>query len=335
MHLSEIKKYLYDNSPDTLEYLAQQAQQLTRQRFGHTIQLYAPLYVSNECVDTCRYCGFSRPNEIERKTLTIEEVSAEVGCLMAEGFRHLLLVAGEHPRAVSPDYLCDIAERLRPKLASLSIEVAPFDVDTYQRLMAAGVDGVVIYQETYDEERYAEVHVAGPKRDYAQRRDTPERAAQGGARRIGMGILIGLADWRKDALELIRHVQSLQKRYWQVDFQVSMPRLRPCAGGLSDTRPISDGDYVRLICALRLALPEVGIVLSTREPAWLRDGLVPLGVTQMSAGSRTEPGGYLQANEAEEQFKISDERSAARVAEMIQSHTLEPVWKDWEGVLHG
>jgi len=334
MKLQQIEQYLYDDSPELLEQLAKEARRVTRQRFGRVIQMYAPVYISNECVDTCTYCGFSRPNEIVRRTMTPDQVAKEVDFLRSEGFRHLLLVAGEHPQAVSVDYLCAVAKKLRPSLASLSIEVAPFEVDDYRRLTAAGVDGVVIYQETYDRTRYGEVHVAGPKRDYDKRMDAPERAAQGGARRIGMGILLGLSDWRHDALRLIEHVRAMQKRYWQVEFQVSLPRLKPCASELVSPVHLRDAEFVRLMCLLRLALPEVGLVLSTRESESLRNGLIPLGVTQMSAGSRTEPGGYLEPEQAGEQFSIEDHRSPKEVAAAISRQQLEPVWKDWDASLH-
>ncbi len=335
MNINQIEQYLNDDSPELLESLAQRAEALTRQRFGHVMQMFAPLYVSNECVDTCTYCGFSRPNQIERVTLSVEAVVQEAEHLIKQGFRHLLLVAGEHPKHVSPDYLSSIAQHLRPRLASLLIEVAPFAVADYARLTQAGVDGVVIYQETYDQQRYEQVHVAGPKRDYQQRLAAPERAAAGGVRRLGMGVLLGLSDWRQDVLQLVDHVRRLQKKYWQLDYQVSLPRLRPCAGGMANPVLVSDADYVKLICVLRLALPEVGIVLSTREPQNLRDGLMRLGVTHMSAGSKTQPGGYSESTEATEQFEISDERSPAQVAAALQTYQLEPVWKDWEAVLHG
>ena len=335
MKIREIEELLYDDSPDMLESLAQRAAALTRQRFGRGIQMFAPVYISNECVDTCSYCAFSRSNQIQRRTLAPEQVEQEASFLIAQGFRHLLLVAGEHPRAVSIDYLCAVARRLRPQLASLSIEVAPFDETAYRLLTSAGIDGVVIYQETYNRDRYLAVHQAGPKRDYDNRLRAPERAASGGARRIGMGILLGLAEWQQDALQLIEHVRFLQKRYWQVEFQVSLPRLRPCFGGLTDIVPVSDHALVQLICLLRLALPEVGIVLSTRESPQFRDNVLPLGVTQLSAGSRTEPGGYREPNLAEEQFSIGDHRSAQEVAGMIAKRNLEAVWKDWEASLYG
>lgn len=334
MKTNQIEKHLYDNSPETLEHLAEKAYCLTRRRFGNVIQLYTPLYISNECLSTCTYCGFSRPNAIERKTLSLEEVEHEADFLIAQGFQHLLLVAGEHPKAVSVPYLMVLAESLRPKLASLSIEVAALSVEDYRCVTKAGVDGVVIYQETYNRKRYSELHRAGPKQDYKRRLEAPERAAKGGVRRIGMGILLGLFDWRQDVLSLIEHVRSLQKRYWQVDFQVSLPRLRPCAGGIPDPVLLSNNDFVKLVCLLRLALPEVGIVLSTREPEWLRDGLMPLGITQMSAGSRTEPGGYVQPEAADEQFRVNDHRTPTEVALAIKRQNLEPVWKDWERGLY-
>lgn len=335
LRISEIERLLSDDTAETLEALARRACDRTRQRFGRVIQLFAPVYISNECVDTCSYCAFSRPNQIQRRTLSPEEVEQEAGHLIKQGFRHLLLVAGEHPQAVSLDYLDEVARRLRPRLASLSIEVAPFNEMAYRRLTSVGIDGVVIYQETYNRERYAAVHLAGPKRDYDHRLEAPARAAAGGARRIGMGILLGLADWRQDALQLIDHIRSLQKKYWQVEFQLSLPRLRPCFGGLSEVIEVSDRDMVRLICVLRLALPEVGITLSTRESPSFRDHVIPLGVTQMSAGSRTEPGGYREPQLAEEQFSIGDRRSPQEVVGVIAKQNLEAVWKDWEASLYG
>jgi 2-iminoacetate synthase len=335
MKLKQIKNFLHDDSPALLEDLVQRARVVTRQRFGRAIQMYAPLYISNECVDTCTYCGFSRPNQIKRVTLTVDQVQQEANFLIAQGFQHLLLVAGEHPQSVSPHYITEIARCLRPQLASLSIEVAPFETQDYRTLSAAGVDGIVIYQETYNRKRYAEVHLGGPKMNYDKRMEAPERAAQGGMRRIGVGVLLGLADWRQDVLALIEHVRQLQKKYWQVEFQISLPRLRPCHGGIDRPVFVSDSDFVKVFCLLRLALPELGLVLSTREEPALRDVLTSIAITQMSAGSKTQPGAYQVAMEAEEQFSVSDRRSPAQVAAALRKQNLEPVWKDWENVLFG
>lgn len=306
----------------------EKARFLTRRRFGNTIQMYAPLYLSNECVDTCTYCGFSFLNKIPRKTLTVEEVLSEARHLRSEGFRHLLLVSGEHPLHVSQGYLETVVKNLRPEFASLSIEVAPFREENYRRLIEAGLDGVVIYQETYDPNRYAAVHLSGPKKDYAKRLAAPEEAAKAGIRSLGMGILLGLADWRKEADALIRHVRELQKRYWQTEFTVSLPRLRPSASEWTPPHPVSDREFVELVATFRIALPEVGIVLSTRESPELRNQLIGLGVTHMSAGSRTEPGGYLNPDKTLKQFETEDHRTAADVAAIIRQKGYEPVWKD-------
>ncbi|HEX5036475.1 MAG TPA: 2-iminoacetate synthase ThiH [bacterium] len=310
--------------------LLEKARRATLQRFGRTMQVFAPVYLSNECVDTCLYCGFSRTNKIPRRTLTVDAVVAETEHLIGQGFRHVLYVAGEHPVHVSPDYLEAVLKTVRPLLASVSIEVAPFGEGVYRRLTAAGLDGVVIYQETYDRNRYAEVHVAGPKRDFEKRLEHLEDAARAGVAHIGMGILLGLANWREDALALVRHVRSLKKKYWQVEISISLPRLRPCESEYAPPHPVCDRDFLQLIAALRLALPDVGLVLSTREAPELRDALIGLGVTRMSAGSRTEPGGYLQPEESLKQFETEDHRSPAEVAAAIQSKGYEPVWKDWE-----
>ncbi|MBI4374307.1 MAG: 2-iminoacetate synthase ThiH [Deltaproteobacteria bacterium] len=311
----------------------QQATLMTRQRFGRTIQLYAPLYLSNECIDICKYCGFSLENKITRKTLSVEETLKEAEYLLRQGFRHLLLVSGEHPRIVSPKYLKEIASELKPKLASLAIEVAPFAEEDYRELSGAGVDGVVIYQETYDRTRYQEIHLAGPKKSYDRRLQAPESAARSGMRRIGMGILVGLSDWREDLARLIQHVREMKKKYWQTEFTVSLPRLRPCAGNYLAPSPVPDDEYLEMICRVRLALPDVGIILSTRESPEFRDQLISAGVTHMSAGSKTEPGGYLNPEGAEPQFEIEDRRSAAEVAAAISAKGYEPVWKDWENRL--
>lgn len=314
----------------SLESLLKRAREATGQRFGRVMQLYAPLYLSNECVDTCTYCGFSLMNKIRRRTLTVDETVQETEFLIAQGFRHVLYVSGEHPAHVTPDYLAEVIGRVRPRLASVSIEVAPFHEAVYRRLIDAGLDGVVLYQETYDTKRYEEFHLAGPKKSYTRRLSLPEEAARAGIRQLGMGILLGLGDWRRDATALVDHIQRLRKRYWQTEFTVSLPRLRPCAADFQPPHPVSDRDFIQLIAALRLTLPEVGIVLSTREAPSLRDTLIGVGVTRMSAGSRTEPGGYMHPERSLKQFEIEDLRPPSEVARMITERGYEPVWKDWE-----
>jgi 2-iminoacetate synthase len=336
-----------------LEAMAGQAAAVTRRHFGKTIRLFAPLYVSNECINSCAYCGFSRENGILRTTLEIGSVVKEGRYLATEGFRNVLLVAGEHPKFVSSGYLERCIRALVPEIPSISLEVAPMEVAEYATMVEAGAEGLVVYQETYDRAAYTELHTAGPKKDYDWRLACPERAYRGGFRRIGIGALFGLVpDWRAEACALAAHLAWLLRTGWKAQWTVSLPRLRPCAGGLTPRAHLPDAEYVQLICAFRLAFPQVGIVLSTREPAAFRDGLLPLGVTMMSAGSHTEPGGYtgegrdtlhrtvrnksvqIAAAEAEagatSQFDIADERSPREVADALRSRGLDPVWKDWD-----
>lgn len=313
-----------------LESMAQISHRITVQRFGRVIQMFAPLYVSSECTNSCVYCGFNRHNAIERDTLTINEVISEARTLHNQGFRHLLLVSGEAPRHVPVEYLTEISKRLSVMFSSLSIEVYPMDVESYSRLVAAGVDGLTIYQETYHPGRYKEVHPAGRKRDYNWRLDTPDRGGQAGIRRLNIGALLGLSNWRVEAAYMALHADYLARLYWRSHVSVSFPRLRPAAGGYEPEFPVSDAQMIQLMCALRVWMPEAGLVISTREPAELRDNLVPLGVTQMSAGSKTAPGGYGTKLDAEGQFEVSDHRSPEEVVQMIVSRGYEPVWKDWD-----
>ena len=329
-----LEAFAQNLSPDTpLAPLVAQARDLTVQRFGRTMQLFAPLYLSNACINTCTYCGFSRPNAIVRRTLTKAELAREMDHVAAEGFRHILLVSGEDPRESSLAYLEAAVRQARGRFASVSIEVAPLDEASYRRMLAAGAEGVVVYQEAYDRKAYAAVHTSGPKKDYDARLRAPETAARAGMRRLGIGALLGLAPWREEALALAEHALRLQKVAWQSTLTLSLPRLRPAAGNYVPGHPVSDEDLVRLVAALRLLLPDAGIVLSTREAAPLRDRLATAGVTMMSAGSRTEPGGYEEPSKAEGQFEIEDVRTPAEVAEKLRALGLDPVWKDWDAAL--
>ncbi|HVA73072.1 MAG TPA: 2-iminoacetate synthase ThiH [Acidimicrobiales bacterium] len=329
--LADFAALLSAPASQRLEDLAQKAHKITRARFGATVRLFSPLYLSNECVSTCTYCGFSASNDIHRRTLTPSEVEAEAAELHRRGFRHVLLVSGEHARIVNRDYLVDCVAAVAPMFAQVGVEVQVWDADTYRRLAAAGADGVIVYQEAYDPATYAAVHLKGKKRNYAWRLSAPDRAAAAGMRRLGIGALLGLhPDWRSEAIALAAHGRALIRRWWRCDVQMSLPRLRPAAGGYEPADPVSDADLVQLLCALRIFLPDVGISMSTRETAALRDALVPLGVTTMSAGSHTEPGGYASSSDAEPQFEISDARAPAEVAAALRAAGYDPVWKDWQ-----
>jgi 2-iminoacetate synthase len=316
--------------------------------------LFAPLYLSNECINNCSYCGFSRDNAILRVTLSLDEVRQEAAALATQGFRNVLLVAGEHPKFISNGYLRDCVAALHESVPSLSLELGPMEEAEYRPLAAAGAEGLVVYQETYDREAYAEFHTSGPKRDFDWRLATAERAYTAGFRRLGIGALFGLSDWRAEAIALAAHAQWLLRHCWKAQITLSLPRLRPCAGSFEPRETLSNRELTQLICALRIFLPDVGLVLSTREPAALRDGLIPLGITMMSAGSHTEPGGYTGAGRenlhhtergrivelaqessewATPQFEIADERTPKAVAAQISALGYEPVWKDWDTAL--
>ncbi len=324
---------LSEPAGDRLEDLARLAHHTTIRRFGRTIHLFAPLYLSSECVSTCTYCGFSAGNDIARRTLSPEEALTEARALTARGFRHILLVSGEHARVVSKDYLVECVRTLAPEVPSISVEVQVWDHDTYRRLVEAGCEGLVVYQETYHRPTYAAVHLKGKKRNYDWRLAALDRGATAGMRRLGLGALLGLHhDWRHEALAVAVHARALLRRWWRCELSVSLPRLRPAAGGFEPADPVGDRHFVQLMCALRLLLPDVALVLSTREEPGFRDALVRLGVTHLSAGSHTEPGGYALNSEAEPQFEVSDDRTPAEVADVLRAAGYDPVWKDWERV---
>src|SRR6266702_3916959 len=254
-----------------LEAMAQFSRSLTLQNFGRTMRLFAPLYLSNECINNCSYCGFSRDNAILRVTLSVDEVVAEARYLWEAGFRQILLVAGEHPKFVSGNYLVECVRALAPDFPSIAIEVGPMASEDYDPIVRAGAEGLVVYQETYQRAVYAELNTAGHKRDFDYRLDCPERAYSAGFRRLGIGALFGLWRWQDEAVALAAHVDYLLRRCWQAQITVSLPRLRPAAGGFRPLFSISDRELAQLVCALRISFPQVGIVLSTRERPSLRD----------------------------------------------------------------
>jgi 2-iminoacetate synthase len=314
-----------------LEPMAQKAHRLTQQRFGKTIQLYAPLYISNECTNSCVYCGFNAANRIVRRTLTLDEVEAEARILRQRGFRHVLLLTGEAPRAVDNDFLAAAIRRVRPLFSSIGLEVYPMDEEGYRQMVAAGADSLTVYQETYDRALYATLHPAGPKRDFDRRLGTPDRGGAAGLRTIGIGALLGLGDWRLEGFFVGLHARHLARTWWRSRVGISFPRLRPADGGFAPLQPVSDAALVQLICALRLLLPDAALTLSTRESAALRDHLLPLGITQLSAGSCTAPGGYGHTGDGSQQFAIDDDRDAGQICAMLRARGYEPVWKDWDG----
>jgi len=315
-----------------LEDMAQQAHALTIQRFGRTIGLYAPLYISNDCINQCLYCGFNCDSRADRRRLSLEEAIAEAEVIAAQGFTDLLLVSSEDPTFVTVDYLTELARSLRNSFSTISIEIHQLSAEAYKRLFDAGIDGVTLYQETYDRATYKRFHRAGPKADYGRRLRAFDDVARAGMRRLGLGALLGLADWRLETLALAEHGQYLMKRYWRSHISFSFPRLRPAndVQAAQFSHLLTDRHLVQMILSLRLCFADAGLVLSTREPAALRDHLLQLGITRMSAGSRTNPGGYSHEDQGIEQFQVSDTRTALQVAQMISQQGFDPVWKDWD-----
>lgn len=316
-----------------LEPMAQLAQRITRRQFGRVIGLYAPIYLSNACAADCLYCGFAAQSGMPQRRVTLEpiEIRAECRALAEYGFKSVLLLTGEAPRVTPLEYLEQSVAIAREYFPSVSIEMFSMDEDAYRALCARGLDGVTLYMETYDRNTYERVHRAGVKRDYEYRLDTLDRAGKAGARRLGLGALLGLFNPRIEAFWMALHARHLQKTCWQSAVSVSFPRLRTAPPRFGIPAPLGDKDLVQLILALRIFLPECGFTLSTRESASFRDSLFPLGITMMSAGSSTRPGGYATCGEETlEQFEVQDPRSPEEVVRAIRTAGYDPVWKDFD-----
>lgn len=314
-----------------LEEIAQKAHRLTVQHFGRTMLLFTPIYVANHCVNQCLYCGFNARNKLRRTLLTPEEVAAEAKDIAATGLKHILLLTGESRRHTPVSYIRDCVEELRRSFTSVSIEIYPLTEAEYRELVSVGVDGLTIYQETYDRETYAYLHPAGPKRDYRLRLDAPERGCRAGLRSVNVGALLGLSDWRRDAFLAGLHADYLQRKYPDVEISISPPRMRPHLGGFQPAVNVTDKNLVQYVTAFRLLMPRSGITLSTREASQLRDNMTRLGITKMSGGVSTSVGGRSRSDKTG-QFEIADERSVAEVAGMLYEQGYQPVYKDWESI---
>lgn len=316
-----------------LEEMAQLSQQITRRRFGLTMSMYIPMYVSNACTNKCVYCGFNHDNKFERTTLSLDDVRQECEAIKKLGpFENLLVVSGEYPALCGVDYLEQVLRVARPMFANLTLEVQPLKTEQYKQLVGAGLNGVVCFQETYHREAYKKYHPRGMKSHYAWRLNGFDRMGQAGVHKIGLGVLIGLEDWRTDLTMLARHLRYLQKKYWRTRYAVNFPRMRPSESGYQPNVVMTDRELAQLTFAFRIFDHDIDISWSTRESPALRDNMAPLGVTSMSAGSQTEPGGYRVSPQALEQFEVSDSRTPAEVTAAIRAHGLEPVWKDWDKI---
>ncbi|MEK8212625.1 2-iminoacetate synthase ThiH [Paenibacillus sp. FSL L8-0463] len=312
-----------------LEEMAQKAQRLTRTHFGHVMQLFTPMYLADFCVNHCTYCSFSSIYDFPRKKLTLEEVRQEAETIAATGLRHILILTGESRSESPAAYVRECVKVLRDYFSSVSIEVNPLSTEEYNELRLAGVDGLTLYQEVYHQETYGKLHVKGPKRVYRNRLDAPERGCRAGFRSVNIGALLGMYDWRQEALATALHARYLQDKYPECEIGLSIPRFRPYLGEFNPASDVTDRALVQIILAYRLFLPRAGISLSTREPAALRDHLVHLGITKMSAGVSTEVGGHTLEG-GTPQFEISDGRKVHEITEMLYAKGLQPVFKDWD-----
>jgi 2-iminoacetate synthase len=332
----DLETLLAPEKDGSLEQLAAEAQAITLRRFGRIISLYAPLYLSNFCSSGCVYCGFASDRKAPRRRLEFDEIEKELAAMKALGISDALLLTGERTAVAEFDYLrraVEIAARVMPRVA---VEAFPMTVAEYRALAECGCTGITIYQETYDRNNYSELHRWGPKQDFVERLETPERALQGGIRSVGVGALLGLSEPVGEALALARHVRHLCRAYWKAGVSVSFPRIRPQEGGYQPAYPVDDRFLARMIFAFRIAMPDIDLVLSTRESPKFRDGMAGLGITRMSIASRTTVGGYLD-NETPgaSQFEVSDDRSAEAFCQALRTKSIEPVFKNWDPAYNG
>ncbi len=332
-NLEDFKALISPAAAPYLEQMAQESHLITRKRFGKTMQMYLPMYLSKECENICTYCGFSANNKIKRTTLTDSQILREVAKIKELGYDHILLVTGEANRTVGVEYLANAIRLIREHFANITVEVQPLRQREYEQLIEEGLSAVLVYQETYHKEEYRTHHVKGKKSKFYHRLETPDRLGEAGIYKIGLGALLGLEDWRVDSFFTALHLRYLEKKFWKTKYSISFPRIRPAEGIVEPKVIVTDRDLVQLICAYRILDEEVELSISTREKPSFRNHIVQLGITSMSAESKTNPGGYEVEEESLEQFETSDERSTKEIVEMLQQQGIEAVWKDWDKVL--
>ncbi len=322
---------LSDAAVPFLEPMAVRAGQITRQYFGRTVGIYAPMYISDYCSNYCTYCGFNCRTKFERTKLSLDQIEEEAKVVAQTGIRHILVLTGEAPDKTPMSYLEDAVRVLARHFSSVSLEIFPMDEDEYRVLKNAGADSLTIYQEVYDRKIYSQVHLKGRKSDYAYRILTPERGARAGFRAVNIGPLFGLGPVKREAFMAGIHAKFLEQKFGDVEISLSLPRMTKAKGGIAPGYELTDLYFVQIMLAWRLFMPRLGITISTRESADFRDRLIHLGATRYSAGSRTEVGGYTRAAEdSTPQFEITDTRDVAQIAEMIHRSGFQPVFKDWE-----
>ena len=330
LQIEDFKALVSPAAADYLEIMAIKSRIATQKRFGKTIQFYIPLYLSNECINHCIYCGFNHTNNINRIVLNDHEIMAEVNVIKAMGYEHLLLLTGESPKHAGVDYIEHAMQLVRPYFKQLSLEVQPMSVEDYKRLIDVGLHAVYIYQETYNKAHYSLYHPAGMKKDYTWRINTPDRLGKAGVHKIGLGVLLGLENWRIEAVFMAMHLRYLEKNYWRTKYSIAFPRIRPHVGGFAPENIMGDKEFAQMIWAFRIFDNDLEMSLTTRENQQFRDNMVGLGITAMSAGSKTDPGGYALSVTELEQFVTNDNRNPQEMMKMIQDKGYEVVWKDWD-----
>lgn len=313
-----------------LEEMAQKAHNIALNNFGRAVLLYTPMYISNYCVNKCAYCGYNVENSIHRKKLTYEEIEQEAKAIRETGIKHIILLTGESRFHSPVEYIKESIKILKKYFSSIAIEIYPLEEDEYKELVEVGVDGLTIYQETYDMKTYDKIHLAGPKKDYRYRLETPERACRAGVRAVGVGALYGFEDWRKEAFFSGIHAKYIETNFPHMEISMSVPRMRPHAGSFTEIKDVTDKNLVQIMLAFKIFITRAGINITTRESKELRDNLIPLGVTKMSAGVSTEVGGHSADNKGEMQFEISDGRSVEEIKAMLDEKGYCAVFKDWE-----
>lgn len=328
----DLLNLLSPKAMECLEEMAQRANELSIQYFGKVVNLYTPLYLANYCENHCAYCGYNVVNKIHRKKLTLEEVKLEGEAISKQGFKHLLILTGESKTKTPVSYIAECVKVLKPMFPYIGIEVYALTENEYKILVDAGVDGLTIYQETYNEEIYDKVHISGPKKDYIFRLDAPERGAKSGMRDIGLGALLGLSDFRVDAFFTALHGEYIAKKYREVNIAYALPRIRPHEGEFDDINKVNDKNFVQMLLAFKIFNPTASINISTRERPVFRENLIPLGANKISAGVSTNVGGHAIEDVGEEQFVINDTRSAKEMKNVIKSLGYQTIFKDWERI---
>lgn len=328
--LSDFASLISPAASKFLGSMAVKSKSLTEERFGNTIKFFTPFYLSNECQNICTYCGFSLNNKIKRKTLSDAEILEEALAIKEMGFDHVLLVTGEANKTVGLDYFLNTLQLIKPYFANISMEVQPLEKEEYIVLKDAGVHSILVYQETYDKKTYKDFHPKGKKSNFNFRLDTPDRIGKANIHKIGIGALLGLSDWRVDTFYTALHLKYLEKKYWKTKYAISFPRLRPFSGGAVDPKMMNEKELAQVICAYRIFDQEVELSLSTRESQKFRDNIIQLGISSMSAGSKTNPGGYSVEPSSLEQFEIDDQRSPEEIKKIVEKGGKEVIWKDWD-----